>query len=57
MGEVGEGDLVRAIVGVREVCAGDTGVVIAGWKRANITVRWDKDGLLRRVHKSKIEVK
>lgn len=33
---------------------GDTGVVEARWARALVTVRWDKDNVLRRINRSRI---
>lgn len=47
-------DRVVAREGVNEVEAGDTGIVVAAWKAKTIGVRWDKDGMIRRLHRNRL---
>lgn len=47
-------DRVEATQAVGDVEMGDKGVIVAGWARANIGVRWDKDGKLRPVHRKRL---
>jgi hypothetical protein len=48
-------DRIRATQGVREINAGDTGVIVARWAMPTVTVRWDKDGRLRRINRKRLE--
>ncbi len=54
--ELRRGDRVRATEAINEVGNGETGEVVARWKSAKVTVRWDKDGLLRRIHRNRLEM-
>lgn len=48
---------VRATRSIREIEVGDTGTVVARWLSTIVTVRWDKDGVPRRIHRAKLELK
>lgn len=54
--QLGNGTRVRATQSVGQVCAGDVGAVAAAWRRANVAVCWDKDGVIRRVHRKRLEL-
>ena len=46
---------VRATEAVGEVEVGDTGTVIARRMSPLVTVRWDKDDAIRRIHRKRLE--
>lgn len=54
--ELKQGDRVRAVEGVNEIEVGDTGTVRARWLKPEVSVRWDKDGLLRRINRKRLEL-
>lgn len=39
-----------------ELHVGDTGSVQTAWRRANVYVVWDKDGIGRRIHRKRLEI-
>jgi len=47
-------DAVRATADVNEIKAGDEGTVVARWAMPTVSVRWDKDGLIRRIHRNRL---
>jgi hypothetical protein len=54
--ELQRGSRVRAVKGINEIEAGDTGTVTAAWVKATPLVQWDKDGKQRPIRKSRLEL-